>query len=601
MKKTLQLLLTLLLCFACAVTCLTVTGCDNNDAADSKIYTVTYNLNYDTNVTRTESVPSGGKAVDWQPYREGFVLENWYTASDCTGTPFDFGQGISSDITLYAKWVPEKGHVSVMFDANYAGAGYPKTISVREGSCIESEKVPDVARLGMKVTGWYKDADCTDPWDFSQDTVSRNMTLYAKQVFDDSVKRDENGNVIYEDITVNVWLWSDFGTASVIEEIAKAFNADETYKGKIKINVSRQLTSQDMFSLRYSQTTAKNKTNSAYYSAADVYHLAGLDYSPSLWFEKGTRDSYVDGQLYSIPVVAGVPYLVYNTELMKKYNGDNPLPSNFTEFSALMKKVYEGEHAKNGNFVSIMSNRSWTYTEAPGYASFMQNGAPYWTLKNGEYVNEWDDAAVAEKAGTAFENLYAIFGKDGDCHGSLYPEGGAYTEDYITSAVSKGNALFGQLNWSRYAPPQKSNIGIMPLSGLYSDDAATKDLIPVHSLGFAFYRAEYVDHTQLAAAAVFADYVAKQSYKFAERGWYPLYKDATKNAAFVGSTNATVAALRQMGNPENFCTLEGRTNGKVLITETVSAKVLLRMIDGDGKKLRDLVDSTRGVISANLI
>ncbi len=38
----------------------------------------------------------------------------------------------------------------------------------------------DPQREGKVFAGWYKDIDCTQPWDFDKDTVSGNMTLYAK-------------------------------------------------------------------------------------------------------------------------------------------------------------------------------------------------------------------------------------------------------------------------------------------------------------------------------------------------------------------------------------------------------------------------------------
>ncbi len=35
-------------------------------------------------------------------------------------------------------------------------------------------------RSGYTFAGWYKDADCTQAWDFSKDVVTADMTLYAK-------------------------------------------------------------------------------------------------------------------------------------------------------------------------------------------------------------------------------------------------------------------------------------------------------------------------------------------------------------------------------------------------------------------------------------
>jgi uncharacterized repeat protein (TIGR02543 family) len=35
-------------------------------------------------------------------------------------------------------------------------------------------------RIGRMFAGWYTDEACTNRWDFEVDTVSDNMTLYAK-------------------------------------------------------------------------------------------------------------------------------------------------------------------------------------------------------------------------------------------------------------------------------------------------------------------------------------------------------------------------------------------------------------------------------------
>ncbi len=39
---------------------------------------------------------------------------------------------------------------------------------------------PDPIREGYTFVGWYSDIDLTEPWDFAQDKVQGNMTLYAK-------------------------------------------------------------------------------------------------------------------------------------------------------------------------------------------------------------------------------------------------------------------------------------------------------------------------------------------------------------------------------------------------------------------------------------
>lgn len=46
------------------------------------------------------------------------------------------------------------------------------------GETFDCPKAPE--RDGKYFAGWFKDIDCTEEWDFENDKVSGNMTLYAK-------------------------------------------------------------------------------------------------------------------------------------------------------------------------------------------------------------------------------------------------------------------------------------------------------------------------------------------------------------------------------------------------------------------------------------
>lgn len=53
----------------------------------------------------------------------------------------------------------------------------PTEVTAKIGSKLE--KPADPVREGYTFTGWYRDPDLTQPWDFDNDTVTENMTLYA--------------------------------------------------------------------------------------------------------------------------------------------------------------------------------------------------------------------------------------------------------------------------------------------------------------------------------------------------------------------------------------------------------------------------------------
>ena len=70
-----------------------------------------------------------------------------------------------------------------------AAPGYTVAFDTRGGSTVPSAMTAqnktmvapaNPERSGYTFAGWYKDADCTQAWEFSKDVVTADMTLYAK-------------------------------------------------------------------------------------------------------------------------------------------------------------------------------------------------------------------------------------------------------------------------------------------------------------------------------------------------------------------------------------------------------------------------------------
>lgn len=569
-----------ILAVACCLTLASATAASLSacDEGYKDSYNVVYNLNYEGADTRTVSVPCGAKAVKWDADRTGYILEGWYTNAACTKKA-NFLKSVTSNVTYYAKWEKKDG-VAVTFDENYAGAHYPVPLYVQKGKTVDEINAPQVSRLGHIFTGWYKDKECTKKWDFESDTVSGDTTLYAGYKRDGSMKLDADGKPVFENVTVNLWLgagWNSEYNNTTLWNIAKQFNAEN--RGKISVNVTYNLYNQDYFSLRFQKTPNKNETDQNYYSVAEVYDLAGITYSDGDWYENAVKDSYVDGRLTSVPLVAGVPYIVYNKELMRKYNGDKALPSTYTEFAEIMDAACKGETPNNPNFKGMTANTSNTFVEATSYAAFVQNGADYFEFKDGKTENTWTST---ENVRTALTNTYEMFGKTGKFQGHLY--GDDAWENGVRGDVSNKNAMFGIVSWPTVAadklPADLDKIGVMPLSGLFGD-GEYKDRIPVHSLGLAFYRAKNLSNTELAAAGLFADYATKHSYMFAKNGWYPVNKEAVANDEFVNSDDATVNIIKQTGDPENFYTLDGSKQTFNVVSNYVFRRNILRAVNSE--------------------
>ena len=78
---------------------------------------------------------------------------------------------VSNKVTL----IVENKEFTVTFDSKGGSAVDGQT--VEEGSLLEE---PVSTRGGYTLEGWYRNEDYTDQWDFENDTVTEDMTLYAK-------------------------------------------------------------------------------------------------------------------------------------------------------------------------------------------------------------------------------------------------------------------------------------------------------------------------------------------------------------------------------------------------------------------------------------
>lgn len=559
MRKGLKGVLILILALTLAVP---LVACKDDSATTRESYDVTYHMNYGEAEPYVVKVKAGTRTSAYKATRAGYTLKGWFKEAACKNA-FDFTDYINADVDLYALWERDADKVTVTFDFNYTGAREPAVISVDSGKPIASADIPFCPRLGMRFDGWYKDAACTSAWDMSADKVAGHTTLYAKYAPDETVQRDEEDNIIYENVTVGVYA-SDYGYVNDLAKLASAFNKE--HEGEIEIQVSSTAASENYATMRFTHTPGANKEYASLVPAEDVYAFAGIEYSADDWYKDATRDAYIDGVLYTVPVIAAVPCLIYNKQLMDVYNGDKALPSTFTEYKTLLNTVYAAEVENNADFIKMVTATNWSFMETTSYATFFQNGADYYTYNNGNYVNKWGDEESSSFADavTAVENFYSILGGD-NAERRPWDE---YHDDVTISKVADGSAFMGIVSMATSAGTigGKDGIGIQPISGLFADSGKMyKDSIPVQPIGFQFCKANG-SAAELAAAALFADYVSKHSDAFVESGWYPLRKAAAVSSVINGNAaeSAAVRAMQKFGNPENFRVHDGYIDEKTV-------------------------------------
>jgi uncharacterized repeat protein (TIGR02543 family) len=122
-----------------------------------------------------QSVPNGSLLTQpADPTRAGYRFMGWYKEySLINAWNFD-ADVVTSNRTLYAKWVTVT--YTVTFESNGGSAVGQQTATANRKIAAPTTPV----RSGHTFNGWYKEAALTNAWNFASDTVTSNLTLYAK-------------------------------------------------------------------------------------------------------------------------------------------------------------------------------------------------------------------------------------------------------------------------------------------------------------------------------------------------------------------------------------------------------------------------------------
>lgn len=577
-------------------------SCDGGNVVKDE-YDFTYNFNYEGATNRTIKVKYGKRATSVKATRTGYTLDGWYDSAKLDNE-FDFSQYIYKDTEVFAKWTKDATKYKVTLDFNYSTASSPSVIEVEEGSLIKESLIPSCSRFGFVYEGWYKDASCTSKWDLSKDVVTADITLYAKYTEDPTVQKNSDGSIKYENTIVNLYSGVDFGVSGVLSNLVSKFNTEN--KGKIKVVLSTTLGSQDDYCLRFQQTPQVNATYTTYYDTQSVLDFAGVPLNKDSFVTNATRENYIDGKLTNVPIFSCVPTIVYNKELMEKYNPTGTKLTTYSEFSTVLKAAYEGESGTNSSFKSILASSGWTFKEGTAQSVFFQNDAEYYTLKDGKLVNEWDTEEGYQKAKNAMTAYYNLFGKNGQCHGELGLNDSFGGGDAVSKVKNK-NCLMAIADVPYGLTSKDSAVEYMPLSGLFNVDstATHKNEFSSIATGFAFYKAKNVSLTQIAAAAKFVEYVSDNSLNYAKNLYIPLRKSIVESDDFKNSSNANIKMCSTLFNSiDDIRTLDGCMYEKEIFNKTASEGVLIPCVEEDSAEdaiennLLGLMDSISSLIAA---
>ena len=107
--------------------------------------------------------------------RDDYTLVGWYLDRE-TQEAFDFNTDTTDSLILYAKWEKVQIH-TVTFEGNGSEVATPM-IETPHGSPIKEPSAP--TKPGYSFEGWYKEGTFEILWNFQEDVVNNDLTLYAK-------------------------------------------------------------------------------------------------------------------------------------------------------------------------------------------------------------------------------------------------------------------------------------------------------------------------------------------------------------------------------------------------------------------------------------
>ena len=155
----------------------TVINGEGGTIAESVLITkLKFIVTFDNEGTRTTAIIDNGTKLTAPaaPTKEGYRFDGWYYDNNGGKAKWDFDAGtVTRAMTLTAEWVQT---YTVTFETSGGRAVDPVTVDA--GSTVT--KPADPMKSGHNFGGWYKDSTLQTPWNFANDTVTADTTLYAK-------------------------------------------------------------------------------------------------------------------------------------------------------------------------------------------------------------------------------------------------------------------------------------------------------------------------------------------------------------------------------------------------------------------------------------
>lgn len=406
--------------------------------------------------------------------------------------------------------------------------------------------------------------------------------------------RDDNGNVVYDNVELKLWTVTTGDDANTQDEIIAGFN--ELYKGQIKVtaeHISRYDLETNLISTMEFDRANGPEILFNHGSKVTEYNDRDWLYPIEKFYEKADvpldKDDFVgsllnatsvNGQMYATPIDVHSTMMEVRVDILER-NGLT-IPTNYDELCALSKIVVE--KARNGEFwirgensenkaatewrlastaedyqvFPIAYGDMWVH-EFVGYTAAVQNGAtlvgadgmPAWnnqgTIKGLQLLRNWmwpdenskNQYALSKSYGSDYDVGDAPF-KAGTC---LFKLQGPWT--YMKD-MNDFNILLSQDGGA-------SNITTRSISKMFASDSTQEYASKIKGEGHSLMITKCTSsQTKACAAAVFADYLSYYGgINWAKRGHIPAVKSVANSSDFKDDP-AYNAYVKYWGMPDDY-------------------------------------------------
>lgn len=196
-------------------------------------YTVVFSAINGSTYARRENVRTGATvALPAQPTREGFSFDGWYTGKNGAGRAFTAQTPVTSDITVYAKWILEGGGgfgggggggmmaavYKITASAGEGGSVSPTSVEVEEGGRAAITVTPDagfaISQILVDGAAVALPDGISASYAYTFEKVDASHTLEARFTALEEVIEPMPAGALFDDVAPEDWFYNAVGFVS---------------------------------------------------------------------------------------------------------------------------------------------------------------------------------------------------------------------------------------------------------------------------------------------------------------------------------------------------------------------------------------------------